>query len=265
MTEITPDSGYLFEYDQVQADIQDRYRNWVEVIRDIEKVSREVQHSLHIPKDNLRRVLAALLFSRTISNVAAATLVFESGYESQGRALLRVAMESTFTLVAIDKTPDLADQFAKEDDLQRKRMLNKARMWRAPELQEQARASATDEKLVEIQETIDENAVRKMSTEEYSKAAGLHDWYLTAYSLFSSSIHNSVRDLEGHIETDDEGEIIHIINEPILEGLESLYLTGSEVLLNALSSVSNIFELEISQFITQTNERLTTLSDEIEG
>ncbi len=265
MTEITPDSGYLFEYDKVQADIQDRYRNWVEVIRDIEKVSREVQHKLHIPKDNLRLLLAALLFSRTISNIGAATLVFESGFESQGRALLRVAMESTFTLVAIDKTPDLADQFAKEDDLQRKRMLNKARMWNSPELQEQAKSRATDEKLAEIQEAIEENAVRKMSTEDYSKAAGLHDWYLTAYSLFSASIHNSVRDLEGHIETDVEGEITEIINEPILDGLESMYLTGSEVLLNALNSVSNIFELEISQFITQTHERLTTLSDEIEG
>jgi hypothetical protein len=265
MTDITPDSGYLFEYDKVQAAIQDKYRNWVQVIRDIEKVSREVQHRLHIPKDNMRPMLAALLFSRTISNVAASTLIFESGYESQGRALLRVAMESTFILVAIDKNPELADQFAQQDDLQRKRMFNKTRMWNSPELQEQARAHSTDEKLAEIQEAIKENAVKKKTTEGYSKAAGLHDWYLTAYSLFSNSIHNSVRDLESHIDTDDDGEIIQIINEPILDGLEILYITGSEILLNALKSVSNIFELDVSQFVTQTQEKLTALADEIEG
>lgn len=265
MTEITPDSGYLFEYGQVQAEIRDKYKNWVDVIRDVEKVSRELQHRLKIPKDDLRRILVALLFSRTISNVAAATLVFESGYESQGRALLRVAMESTFTLVAIDKNPDLAEQFAQEDDLQRKRMFNKARMWNTPELQKQARVHATDEKLAEIQEAIEENAARKLPTEEYSKLAGLHDWYLTAYSLFSTSIHNSVRDLESHIDTDHEGEITQIINEPILDGLESLYLTGSEILLNALISVSNVFEFEISDFTTQTHERLTALADEIES
>jgi hypothetical protein len=265
MTDITPDLGYLFEYDKVQAAIQDKYRNWVQVIRDIEKVSREVQHRLHIPKDNMRPMLAALLFSRTISNVAASTLIFESGFESQGRALLRVAMESTFILVAIDKNPELADQFAQEDDLQRKRMFHKARMWNSPELQEQARAHSTDEKLAEIQEAIKENAVKKMTTEEYSKAAGLHDWYLTAYSLFSTSIHNSVRDLESHIDTDHDGEIIQIINEPILDGLESLYITGSEILLSALNSVSNIFELDVSQFVTQTQEKLTALADEIEG
>jgi hypothetical protein len=265
MTEITPDSGYLFEYDKVQADIKAKYEDWVEVIRDIEKVSREVQHRLHIPKDDLRLMLAALLFSRTISNVAASTLVFESGYKSQGRALLRVAMESTFTLVAIDKNPELADQFAQEDDLQRKRMLNKTKMWNSPELQEQAKAHATDEILAEIQEAIDENAVKKMSTEEYSKAADLHDWYLTAYSLFSTSIHNSVRDLESHIDTDDEGEVTQIINEPILDGLENLYLSGSEILLNALSSVSNIFELDVSEFSDQTFKRLTSLANEFKG
>jgi len=265
MTQITPESGYLFEHAKIQVDIQSKYKKWVKIIRDIEKISREVQHSIEIPKDDLRSILVALLFSRTISNIAASTAVFESGYASQGRALLRVAMESTFTLVAINKNPKLADQFAKEDDFHRKKMFFKARMWQAPNLQEQAKEHATDEKLAEIQKAIDENAIKKMSTEEYSKAADLHDWYLTAYSVFSTSIHNSVRDLESHIITDSDGGICQIINEPVFDGLEPLYLLGSEVLLKALESVSSVFDIDVSDFHTLTTGKLTLLADQFEG
>ena len=264
MTEITPESGYLLEHDKIKADIRSKYRGWVEVICDIELVSRELQHRLVIPRDDLRSILVALLFSRTISNVVASTVVSESGYESQARVLLRVAMESTFTLVAIDRNPELADQFAKEDELNRKKMFNKARMWNAPDLKEKAKERATDEKLKEIQEKIEQNNVKKMSTEEYSKAAGLHDWYLTAYSLFSSSIHNSVRDLESHVISDDEGEITQIINEPILDGLGYLYLTGSEIFLTALNSVSNVFGLDVSDFHDQSSKKLASLANQIE-
>ncbi|MCU7812047.1 MAG: hypothetical protein KZQ77_12540, partial [Candidatus Thiodiazotropha sp. (ex Notomyrtea botanica)] len=216
------------------------------------------------PNDR-QALLTVILFSRILSNVAASTVVIEIGYETQGRVLLRVAMESMFTLIAIEKHPELVDQFIHADELERKRMLNKARMWTMPTLKAQAELHATDEKLTKIQESIDELGARKISIEDYAKAAELHDWYLTAYSVFSASVHSNVRDLQKHFALSKDGEIAEILNEPILISLDRLYLSASEILLRSLESVTITFKLDISEFISRTTKRLELLANAIEG
>lgn len=258
-------STYRINYTAVRKAVHAKYSDWLTTYASIEEKARETQHRLEVGRDNLRELLVAVLFARTIANTASAVLVVEHGYDVQGRALLRAAMESLFSLVAIEKDPEQAEKFVVADEQERKRMLNKSRAWSAPALKAKAQHIATDEKLEEIEKTIEATNAKRISTESMAIAAGLHDWYLTAYALFSASVHSNVRDLERHLVLTEDNEIEEIRNEPIIEELDRLLLTASELLLKGLESLDVVFGLNSENFRSHAYERLAKLETNLEG
>jgi hypothetical protein len=262
---VNDSATYRIDYAAVRKAVHAKYSDWLTTYASIEEKARETQHRLEIGRENLRELLVAVLFTRTLANVASTVLVVEHGYDVQGRALLRAAMESLFSLVAIEKDPEQAKKFVVADELERKRMLNKSRAWSAPALKAQAQQSATDDKLEEIEKAIEATGAKSISTESMAKTAGLHDWYLTAYAVFSASVHSNVRDLQRHLVLTEHNEIEEIRNEPIIEELDRLLLIASEILLKGLESLDVVFGLNDENFRSRAYGRLAKLAESLEG
>jgi hypothetical protein len=187
--------------------IRNRYAPWIAAFARANRYGVELQHSIQVDGGNRQHVLAACLFARTLSNAQAAVILLGRGMEPQTRAMLRTTLESLFALAAVVTDPALADRFTFAHHIEQRRMFFGAREWTSPELKERAAAAATDDKLKEIEAHISETEAKKISAEALAKAAGLHEWYLTAYGLLSWAVHSTVGDLERHVVYADDGSV----------------------------------------------------------
>lgn len=258
--------GFLStEIENVIDQVHRKYGNWIKLFEEISEFAVSVQHKIEIIPNNARSLLAATLFARTLANCQGAYLLIERGMNTQARILLRATIESLFSFVAICISEQTSQEYIDADECARRKMLNKARMWKDESLKAKAKEYATEEKLEEINNAIEEKNAKHIYTEQMSIKAGLHDWYLTGYSVLSGSVHSSVRDLERHLVLDDERNIKELCNEPDIVGLDSLLLMASETLLHALYSLKILFKIEVEEFYSAKYETLGELTKTIEG
>jgi hypothetical protein len=244
--------------------IKQRYADWISLFRDINRYAVALQYSLPIQKQDGRLLLAACFYLRTVSNLEAGVILLTRGMAPQSRAMLRVGMESLFALAAITKDPSAARQLVDAHNVQQGKMFHKVQRWSAPELRKRADAEVTEDTLKEIQARISETGAKAQSAESLAKTAGLHDWYLTAYAILSGAVHSSAADIERHVIKAPDGTVQELCNEPEVENLEKEWLLTSEMLLKAISSVSEIFEVkDAEQFIDQQYMRLRELADKV--
>jgi hypothetical protein len=194
----------------------------------------------------------------------AALLTAVKGMDVQTRILLRCLLESLFILVASSISEDIAKEFVAADQLERRKIFNKARSWRADSLKKLAVNHATDEMKEKIERDIEETGAKKVYAEQMAIKAGLHDWYLTAYSIFSQSVHASIRDLEKHLITDGQKNIIGLKNEPSTENIDRLFITAAEAMLHALKAVERVFAVKTNNFVDSTYKTVGKLSESIE-
>jgi len=85
--------------------------------------------------------------------------------QTQVRILLRASMEALFSLLAVANSSDVANRFLKADEIQRRKMFQKTRKWKSPELTKLAAEIATEQRLTEIEER---SRLRKHKTYQQS-------------------------------------------------------------------------------------------------
>ncbi len=239
--------------------IRAKYSDWLEFLFEVNSFAQRNQYTLEVHPDNPQEIVVATLYSRTLSNVQAATLLCLRGMGVQTRIMLRSALESLFSLVAISLDSRLANDFIAADTLARKRIYHKLQAWPA-HLKKDVHEEVLNEKLQEIEESIAALNPKRMSVEEMSMKAGMHEWYVTIYSVLSDSVHTSVRDLEDHLVLDGARSVEQLKNEPTVEDLDSLFLICIEFLLHSLSAIDRVFTLGIDSSISQHKYRLVSLA-----
>jgi hypothetical protein len=255
MTSFTESRPYRLNFDKVRDDLVVRYHAWSSLLGEVEGACRGMQHAPRINGGDLRHVLVATLFARTIQHVAAATILIERGLKAQSRVMLRAGMESLFSLAAVVADEKFATRFLAADQIERRKLFNKSKTWTSPGLQEQALENATDERLAEIEAEIERQKAEPLRTDQIATVAGMQEWYTTAYAVFSQSVHSNIRDLQRHIVVSPEGDVAEIANEPELEALEPEYLTGVEILLTALQHFSSFFAVDTEELRTAFHAR----------
>lgn len=239
---------YQIDYEAVKAVVRERYAVWIAIYAEIESRARQLQHNRLFPIDSSQHLLVMALFARTVSNTSAAILVLEHGYNVQCKTLLRTALESMFALAAIAKNPSMAESFAQSGDRETKRKVFKSRLW-SESLRAPLASRFSSETFKKAEDIAKSKKAKIISTEEMAKMAGLHDWYLTAYTIFSDSVHGNIHDLEQQFVRSEDGEKIEGVRSgAIVDDLHGLYLCTSEVLLKGLEAMDNVFQLDTGEF-----------------
>lgn len=207
-----------------------------------------------------QEVLVSTLFIRTLNNYQAAILLAERGLMPQSRSLTRTMIDALFTLCAISKNEKYADEFIQEDHRSRLRFLNKYRELHGglpPEVDKEEIESLEKE----IQEEIQNNEIKKKTFEQWSKDAGMHDWYLTAYSVLSESVHTKVKDLERYLVLNENNEIKEFRWGPDDHDIETLLMTLIQGMLTGLKCAHSLFDekrkLELERFQDGLNQLVT--------
>ena len=248
----------FFELDKnkVIPQIQGTYPDLWELAIDTNNYLVSFQSSVNANSNKLHEVIGVTLFIRCLTSYQALLMLASKGMLPQSQLMLRGLVEALFILVAISKDNEFAKTYVGHEEHQRKGVLNKLKRYKEFANEEDPDIKKATAIVEDIKVNIEENNIRKLSTEEISKVAGLHSWYDTVYAITSTAVHVSARTLESHLIADDDtGEIISFLNEPDIEGIGMPLGTGMNSMHIATDAICDILGREYPKENIELNER----------
>ena len=239
--------------------IRAKYRNLFELADETNELCQSSMFELEPHSKHLQELLIASLFLRALSGYQATILLAERGMVSESRVMARTMLETVFLLSAIQKEPQLANDYAREDQHNRLKLLNKFKALHGGNLP----ADISPNEIVELENELKQDPGRNQSkvrsTEEWAIKAGLHDWYLSAYAMLSMSVHTKARDVEDYMIRDTKEEVRGFQWGPSIFGIQEVVMTAIEAMLIALSAAAIVFEKNKTEPINRLHNRLQNL------
>lgn len=208
-----------------------------------------------IARDDLQQVLLASLEHRALTSYQAVVLLLERGLPAEAQVVLRTLLEVTFRIVAISKDKEVGTAYAREDELHRRKYINKYRL-----LGDDVRIRTSEAEMNELKAVIDKKiedlAIKSLSTQWFAQRAGMEDFYHSAYSVLSGSVHVNSRTLESALNLGENEELVSLKYGPSDEDLDDLIYTAIEALCLSLRGVHAVIDTEFAGEIEQLHEEL---------
>jgi hypothetical protein len=236
---------------------RERYPLYFLLASEVNEVCQTSMFELKANSKDVQTVLTATLYSRVVTNYQSVIVLCERGMRAEARAMLRVMLETIFNLCAVAKDQQLAKDFVLEDQVQRLKFLNKFRTLHGGHLPPDVDPREIDQLDQELKADVVNIKPRK--TEQWAREAGLHEWYLTVYSVLSGSVHSKVRDLERYVVRDGEGNITNFQWGPDDSDLKNQLATAIEGILVALGCAAALFGLKKNDAILKFRRRVREL------
>jgi hypothetical protein len=152
-------------------------------------------------------------------------------------------LESVFTTRAVASNLEFMKRFVAADLPVRLKMLNRA-LHESYEVLALLRESVSPKILVELSEQIKQLNVQQISAENLSRAAGMHEWYVSLYTHLSGAVHTSVRDLESYLEIGPNKEVRVLKYAPELDDVGVLVHSATHAVVLAALSINELFGRE---------------------
>ena len=236
------EDGFLAEeIDAVVTNIRQKYSIWFAELRPLNQLLVRAQYKISPHQESAQEMSCAILYIRSLHHCQAAVLLLERGIVASGKAMIRCALEGLFNLAACAADPKIALAFIDADHPERKRgSRSLSQVQSLPEEKKsELRAIQQDEDA-----QVKELKSKRLTTRDMAHIGGLEDLYLTLYWEFSLPVHSSVRDLDKHLQTNSDGEIVALLSEPTLEGLEHPLRAIGVVMGTLILHTAKIFALE---------------------
>lgn len=225
---------------ELELEIQAQHADLFSRAKEINSDCHEILFSTDIRRNDGRSIIAFTLFMRALEHYQATILALGRGMIAASRVSLRAVVETVFKLSAIGKDEDAFKLFIAEDVAFRRKLIKKIQGNSHPVLDE-ARKAIASELVRDIEQKIQSTNAKALSTEDWSKRAGMHDWYLTCYPSLSKATHTQVRDLETYLKIGERGEIEEFLYAPSLDDVPFLVSNAAYLLLVGASACDNIF------------------------
>ena len=222
---------------------------------EINQIAQTQLYKLDVHSKEVQEILLCLLFIKSLSSFQGSILLIERGMLTEARVILRTLLEILYRIGAISKNKEIAVAYVQADERNRRKFLNKFKLL-SDSVKEAHGNPELDDLLNTLNQNIDEKDIKELQTQWFAHKAGLDDNYNTAYSLFSSSVHANVRDLEELVIADDEGNIKEILSGPDVTGIPVLLLTGCEALILITHDISKYFQLGLEKQLEALHKRL---------
>jgi hypothetical protein len=193
---------------------------------------------LTIDSGSLRQTLISCLFARCLELFQAAYILVAYGMSPSSNVALRAILEAMFVLCATAKDDDALEAYVIDGERERLRVTRKLLADKGTTLSEDS-INVIRGIQNELDEMMKKQKVKKFSTEDFAKKAGLHSWYLTAYTKTSWAVHTTIRDIERYLVLDKE------------ENLKSIkFIPTDQDAVDVLSAACNAMIISLSEFLS---------------
>lgn len=234
--------GFLSEAGfELEAAIRAQYTNEFSRAQLINRECHALLFGSTVHRGDGQEVLAATLFLRALEHFQAVISLLAIGLVAPAQVTLRVMLETVFATRAVASNEALVEAFILADLPTRLSILRKAgtnNYAALNALREVLSISAIDDLSAEIKRL----EARRLSAEELSRAAGMHEWYVTIYTLLSGTVHSGVRDLEGYLEIGESNQISSLTYAPKLNEIGDLVHTASHCALLGAAAIAGLFQ-----------------------
>jgi hypothetical protein len=211
-----------------------------------EKLNADCYRSLGdvtIDSGSLRQTLISCLFARCVELFQATYILIVRGMSPSASIMLRSLMETTFILCATAKNDEALDAYVIDGERERLRITNKILADKDNTFSKVPLAVLQGIKK-ELDEKIKKQKIRKFSTEDFAKKAGLHSWYLTAYARTSWAVHATIRDMEQYLVLDEKENLKSIKFVPTDEGVVTVLSTACNAMIISLGKFLSVFGVD---------------------
>lgn len=219
------------------------------LLEQCEQLNRDVHsllYSVKVHNKDPREIIVALLLTRATELYQSSILLLTKGMQTSAKVVIRGLLESVFSLRAVARHDEILKAYIECDETERLKMINKAKNNNSPNL-ELLKEAATNEFIASVRKTIDDKGIGRLSTEEFSKKAGMHDWYLTVYPMLSKTAHSTVRDLEDQLKINANKEIKGLKYGPVDSEARNLLANASHCLVLGLTATAIVFEYDLQK------------------
>ena len=236
------EQGFLAgEIDAVVVDIRRKYSAWFAELRPLNQLLVQAQYKISPHQESAQEMFCAILYIRSLHHCQAAVLLLERGMVASAKVMIRCALEGLFNLAACAADPKIALAFMDADHHERKRGSRSVSQVQSLPEEKKAELRAIQQ---DADAQIKELQAKRLTTRDMADTGGLEDLYLTLYWEFSLPVHSSVRDLDKHLQTNSDGEVVALLSEPTLEGLEHPLRVVGVVMSTLILHTAKIFAIE---------------------
>ena len=236
------DNGFLGRsVEKWSGEFKKKHRPLLDRCEQLNRDAYSLLYSVEVHTEDGREIIVERLFMRAVEFYQAAILLLEKGMQTSAKGNVRSLLESVFILRAVAKCDEMLKAYIKQDECKRLKLINKAQHNKTPNL-ELLQQENLDPIKNEINRTIEEEEIKRISTEEFSRRANMHDWYVDIYSSWlSPATHSSVRDLEKDLVLTEQGEMLGLRCGPEDSEAPSLLAHASHCLIMGFPAVANVF------------------------
>jgi hypothetical protein len=203
---------------------------------------------------NEKRCLAIqMLFLRLTESFQSVILLLEMGIITPSKVISRSMLESVFTLVALEKQPELLQIYLNQQEESYYYNLKSSMQFKSENLRQASKEHELEKKYIELKKSRLEKRNTIYTAKVWAKKAELEDLYITYYNLFSEAIHSNPASLDEHADIVDgkpkmqfgpsDGDLYEILKCCIYQ------------MLNAAKSISNInkanIDKELDEYVLQ--------------
>lgn len=216
-----------------------------------------LQRDLRIENTNVKHLVGATLFARSISVAQAFLLLVPRGMKQELKILTRCLLEPLFPLLAAAKDEEFARKYVGSGEIERKKKLQ-----RLLELNEIHPIEGLDpnelrSEIQQSQKKIKENGIVRVTVFDAARVAGLEAWYKSLYSLMSDTLHASPKSLEElMVISADRTRIEALQNLPDFSEHPDLITTVIDGLLHAIMAASDLFDLGAHEFVEEQSRKI---------
>ncbi len=239
---------------------REQYSEWFELCESINRFSLKLTSKVAYHPDNRQEWLTAALFLRIRSIFEAIIILTEHCMLSEAWILLRALMEALFTLSAVCTDKQVAEEYYQNHLKTRLKALKKL----GGQDTNSTKFQKVDlNKLIEeLQAKIKLKKAKDISIKYLASKAGLEDYYNTAYSVLSWTVHANVLDIaQTHVvgQSDDYVESVHLSFQIENPDVEKLFMSISECMVIALQAVDKLFKAGAKDEIADYGRRYKSL------
>jgi Family of unknown function (DUF5677) len=224
-----------------------KHAEWFSLCERLNRFAQRFMLSFTAPRRDRRLVVAATVFSRIVSHFQAIILLAERGMILEARAVRRAALEATFIIGALLKDEKFIDDYAKDDEIRRKKSIKALVKQSDKELSELGVVREDlQNQLQEIDSTLSKEGIRELTVRGIAQRAQMEGHYETLYQLLCRTVHTRVKDLEGDIVMDAEGWPDQICWGPAEPAaIEEMLYSACDIMFIALRAAIDLSTLSV--------------------
>jgi hypothetical protein len=232
-----------------------RYHDWFILSEDFNRYCMQLLPKL--AHKNRQEHLVVALFIRLLSIFESSIILAERCMMNETKVQLRAMMEALFTLKAISIDETMAERYYDNNILEKLKNLRRYKRYGSDAL---LKGLDLDKRIEELDEIKKQKSIVPLTFEELAQKAGLSEFYVTAYSVLSWTVHSNVIDIGQYIRGESDEEIEEVSWHPQIEELDMLLLTAMECAVIAVRAVNELFALGVEREIVEYSHKYQRLA-----